>query len=189
MNRIRLDLRLVAAAGFALIAGLAVLSLTRPPERVSVLVAAETLPTGVPLESLSFTEATVEPIAGLILSERSPDLAGWSLAVPLQEGAPLTESVLSPPPGSIPDLIAVTLELGHAVQGQLAAGDLVDIYVTDEVGTRLLAGAVMVISAEVGTGGLGGGDVALLLAVDKALALQVVAATHTAEIDLVRVTE
>lgn len=188
MNRARLDLRLVAAAGLALIAGLVVLSLTQPPERISVLVAAEALPAGVPFESLALREEAVEPLHGLVPSDRSSDLTGWSLSVPIEKGAPLTESVLSPPPGSLPDLIAVTLEPGHAVQGRLVAGDAVDIYVTDDSGTRLLAESVAVIAAEIGSGGLAGGDVALLVAVDELLAPELVSAMRTAEIDLVRVT-
>jgi hypothetical protein len=79
--------------------------------------------------------------------------------------------------------------MGHAVQGQLIAGDLVDIYVTDDLETRLLAASIKVISAEVDTVGLVGSDVALLLAVDDALAPRLVAAMQTAAIDLVRVTE
>lgn len=189
MSRVRLDLRLVAAGALALIAGLTVLSLTRPPARVDVLVAAEALPAGVPLDTLAFTKASVEPITGLVQADQAPELVGWTLAVDLPEGAPLTHSILEPPPGTEPHLIAVTLEMGHAVQGQLIAGDLVDIYVTDDVETRLLAASVKVISAEVDTGALVGSDVALLLAADDALAPRLVAAMQTAAIDLVRVTE
>ncbi|MEX1208024.1 MAG: SAF domain-containing protein [Acidimicrobiia bacterium] len=189
MSRVRLDLRLVAAGALALIAGLTVLSLTRPAARVEVLVAAEALPAGVPLDTFAFTKTSVEPIAGLVLADQAPELVGWTLAVDLSEGAPLTDSILEPPPGAEPHLIAVTLEMGHAVQGQLIAGDLVDIYVTDDLETRLLAASVKVISAEVDTVGLVGSDVALLLAVDDALAPRLVAAMQTAAIDLVRVTE
>jgi hypothetical protein len=189
MTRVRLDLRLVAAAALALVAGLTVLSLTRPPERVTVLVAAEALPAGVPIESLAFNESVVEPIAGLVLADQAIDLTGWTLSVSLAEGAPLTESILSPPPGAVPHLIAITLERGHAVQGQLIAGDLVDIYVTDELETRLLAASVAVIAAEVGVEGFTGDEVALLLVVDDALAPQLVAAIQKAAIDLVRVTK
>jgi hypothetical protein len=180
---------MVAAGALALIAGLTVLSLTRPPERVDMLVAAEALPAGLPLETLAFTNASVEPIPGIVLADQAPQLVGWTLAVDLPEGAPLTESVLEPPPGAVPQLIAITLEMGHAVQGKLIAGDLVDIYVTDELETRLLAASVTVISAEVDTAGLVESDLALLLAVDDALAPQLVAAMQTAAIDLVRVTE
>lgn len=189
MTRVRLDLRMVAAGALALIAGLAVLSLTRPPQRVDVLVAAEALPAGLPLDPSAFTNTSVEPIAGLVLADQAPELAGWTLAVDLPQGAPLTESVLEPPPGTQPHLIAVTLDMGHAVQGQLIAGDLVDVYVTDEIETRLLAASVVVISATVGTDGLVGSDVALLLAVDDALAPRLIAAMQTAAIDLVRVAE
>jgi hypothetical protein len=187
MSRIRLDLRLVAAAGLALLAGLGVWSLTRPPERVTVLVAAETLPAGMPLRDLALQEASVEPLSGLILAEEAAEFADWTLSVPVSGGSPLTAAVLLPPPGLIPDMIALTLEREHAVQGSLEAGDLVDVYVTDETGTRLLAESITVISAELGAEGFGGIDVALLLAVDDLLAPALIEATQTASIDLVLV--
>jgi hypothetical protein len=84
-------------------------------------------------------------------------------------------------------MIAITLEREHAVQGSLEAGDLVDVYVTDETGTRLLAESITVISAELGVEGFGGIDVALLLAVDDLLAPALIEATQTASIDLVLV--
>ena len=66
------------------------------------------------------------------------------------------------------------------------AGDRIDIYISQAGGTELLASDVVVIAASTGAGGLGGGDTALLLAVDAALARDLVAAVHTAELDLVR---
>jgi len=187
MSRIRLDLRLVVAAALALFAGLGVMSITRPPARVSVLFAAEALPVGTPLGDLSLETRSVEPMDGLVLADQVEGIADWSLRVPLDPGAPLTAAVLEPPPGLLPDLVAVTLEPEHAVQGSLEAGDLVDIYVTDEDGTRVLARSITVIAATLGAGGLGGSDVSLLLAVDDALAPQLIAALQTASIDLVLV--
>lgn len=188
MTRVRVDLRLVAAAGLALVAGLGVLALTRPAERVAVLVAGEPLPAGIRLADATLYEADIEPLDGLLLLDEAGDVAGWTLRVPVPAGAPLTHAMLAPPEGATPDLIGLTLDRAHAVQGRLDPGDLVDIYVTDDDSTRLLAAAVQVVSAEVGTGGLSGNDVSLLLAVeDGSLAPDLVAAIHAAAIDLVLV--
>jgi hypothetical protein len=83
-------------------------------------------------------------------------------------------------------VIALTLDPAHAVQGDLIAGDHVDIYVSQAGATEILATDVVVMAAPTGTGRLNGGDTELLLAVDSDLARELVAAMHTAELDLVR---
>jgi hypothetical protein len=119
-----------------------------------------------PLRDLALQEASVEPLSGLILAEEAAEFGDWTLLVPVSGGSPLTAAVLLPPPGLIPDMIAITLEREHAVQGSLEAGDLVDVYVTDETGTRLLAESITV---------------------DDLLAPALIEATQTASIDLVLV--
>jgi Flp pilus assembly protein CpaB len=171
----------------ALIAGIGVLSLTQPPDRVAVLIAADALPAGAVISEASFRETEVEPLEGLVRADELASVEEWTLTVPVPAGAPLTHAMLSPPPGSAPDLLAITLEPEHAIQGRLAPGDFVDIYVTNDEGAGLLASAIQVVSVEVGEGGLNGSDVALLLAVDDALALDLVAAMRLATLDLVRV--
>jgi Flp pilus assembly protein CpaB len=177
----------MGASVLALIVGVGVLSLTQPPSRVAVLVAAEALPAGAVISEASLREAEVEPLEGLVRADERATLDEWILDVPVPAGAPLTHAMLSPPSGSSPDLLAVTLEAEHAVQGRLAPGDLVDIYVTDDEGARLLASTIQVVSVEVGAGGLDGSDVAVLLAVDDTLALDLIAAMRLAVLDLVRV--
>ena len=188
MTRLRFDLRLAVAAGLALVAGLGVLVLTRPADRVAVLMAAEPLPAGVPLADAPLREVRAEPLDGLLLLEEADSIRDWTLAVSVPSGTPLTHAMLAPPGNAVPDLIGLTLDRANAVQGRLTPGDLVDIYITDDDGTRLLARSVQVVSAEVGTGGLSGTDVALLLAVeDRSLVPDLVEAVHAAAVDLVLV--
>lgn len=188
MTRVRFDLRLVGAAVLALIAGLGVLALTRPPQRVAVLVAAEDLPAGAIVGEAALGEADVEPLDGLLLVDDVGDIAEWTLSLSIPAGAPITHAMISPPTGSTPDLVGLTLDRAHAVQGRIVPGDLVDIYITDDEGAHLLATGIQVVLAEVGSGGLGGNAVSLLLAVrDRSLVAELVTAIHSSAIDLVLV--
>ena len=185
-RRIRIDARFAVTGVLALIAAIIVMTLTRPSERVSVLVAGAPLPPGVALSDLPVDERLTEPIAGLITAEEMPGLADRVLLVPVEAGSPLLMSMLAPPGGPTSDVVAVTLEPGNAVQGDLRPGDRVDVYVSDDLGTRRIAESMTVADVAVGGGGLGGNEVAVLLAVDTALAEQIITAMHTGSIDLVR---
>jgi hypothetical protein len=189
VRRLRVDLRLVVAAVLALVAGLGVLALTRPPERVAVLLAADQLPSGTRVVDAALREAQVEPLDGLLLASDLEAFSDWTFDVAVPADSPLTMAMLSPPRGITPDVVALTLERGHAVQGLLAPGDLVDIYVTNDGGTGLLASRVQVVYAEIGSSGLGASDVSLLLAIDdKSMTARLVTAIHSASMDLVLVT-
>jgi Flp pilus assembly protein CpaB len=186
VKRIHIDVRLVAAAVLALIAGAGVHTLTQPVATIDVLVAAEAIPPGVRLGDLALTIASAPPLPGLVPADQAEVLADHSLGTALAPGDPLLTSLLVPPPGDRPDVAALTLDPAHAVQGDLIPGDRVDIYVSADGTTELLATDVLILAAATGTGGLEGGDTALLLAVDHDLAGRLVAAVHNAEVDLVR---
>ena len=186
IRRFRIDLRLAVAGVLAVAAALAVMALTRPIERVPVLVAASPLPPGVPLDDLPLVEQSVELLEGMIRADQRAEVVDRSLTIPLAAGSPLLWSALAPGVVSPSDVLAVTLDRDAAAQGDLRPGDAVDVYLSDEQGTRRIAEAVTVIDAYEGGGGLGGTDVAVWLAVDTALAEQVIAARHGGSIDLVR---
>lgn len=186
MKRFRVDLRLVVAAGLALAAGAGVHALTRPAPQVEVLVAGAPLPPGVRLAELPIATRLMSPVPGLIAVADAALLGDHSLSAAIAQDDPVLASLLVPPPTEQPDVAALTLDPAHAVQGDLVAGDRVDIYATRDGVTELLAQDVLVLAAATGSGGLGEDDAALLLAVDRSLAAALVRATHTADIDLVR---
>lgn len=186
MRRLQVDLRLVVAAGLALVAGVGVHAITQPPPSTPVLVAAADLPPGVPLADLATEVRAMAPHSGLVSAANAADLAHHTLAVPLTAGDPLLASVLIAPPGFQPDVVALTLDRAHSVQGDLRAGDRVDIYVSDQAGSSLLAADVLVVSAATASGGFDDGAVALLIAVDRPLAQRLLQAMHAADLDLVR---
>lgn len=91
-------------------------------------------------------------------------------------------------------MISVGVERSHAVLGRLAAGDLIDIYVTwpttlgEDPVTELLAADLFVVEVSApDEARLSGRDVSLVLAVDDALAPQIARASRSGELDLVRV--
>ncbi len=186
MKRFDLDVRLVVAAVLALVAGAVVHALTRPAPQIEVLFAEAALAPGVRLADLPIVTRHVSPMPGLVPAERATELAEHSLSQGLAAGDPLLTSLLVAPPTSRPDVLALSLDPAHAVQGDLVAGDRIDIYVSRAGATELLASDVVVIAAATGAGGLGGSDTELLLAVDAALAHDLVEAVRTAELDVVR---
>jgi hypothetical protein len=138
------------------------------------------------LGDLDLSIAAAPPLPGFVAAADLEALADHTLAARLDAGSPLLASLLVPPPQAHRDVAALTLDPAHAVQGDLVAGDLVDIYITTSGATELLAADVLVLAASTGRGGLEGGDTSLLLAVDTELAARLVAAVHNAEVDLVR---
>ena len=186
MRRIQVDLRLAVAAILAVTAGAVVHAVTRPAPQVEVLVAEAALPPGVRLGDLPVVGRWMTPLPGLVPADRAASLADHSLGAALAPGDPLLASLLVAPPTDRPDVAALTLDPAHAVQGDLVAGDRIDVYVSRMGATELLAPDVLVLAAATGSGGLGGSDVSLLVAVDRDLARALVDAVHTAEIDLVR---
>lgn len=185
-RRLQVDLRLVFAGVLALAAGLGVHALTRPAPTVEAVVAAGPLPPGVPIADLPVATRSLPPDDGLLTRDDLAVMAGHSLATALDAGDPILRSLLVTPSGAGFDVMALTLDPAHAVQGALAPGDLVDIYATGIEGTIRLATEVLVLDAVLGAGGLGGSDVSLLVAVDDDLAHTLVAAARAGELDLVR---
>lgn len=186
MKRFRLDLRLVIAGVLALVAGLTVHALTRPAPTIDAVVAAGPLPPGIPLAALPLSTQPMPLTPGLITTADLERLGDHSLTIALEAGRPLLDAALSSPSGTGLDVIGLTLDPAHAVQGALVPGDRVDIYATADEGTFRLATGVLVLDAVAGAGGLGGTDVAMLLAVDDDLAMALVEAARGGQLDLVR---
>jgi Flp pilus assembly protein CpaB len=188
------DRRMIIGGILAAIAALGVLQLTKSPERIPVLVAGSDLAAGRPLGDLDISVRYVESSTGLVVGDSVGDLEEWSLRVPLGEGEPLVVSLIQPPELlATPNVIALSLAAENAVLGRLVAGDKVDVYLTSssgfdaEVSTVLLASDVYVVEASRSEASVDRGRVNVLLAVDDGLAAQLASASHTGDIDLVRV--
>lgn len=188
------DRRTIVGGILAAVAALGVLQLTQPPERVPVLVAGSALPAGQPLEMLDIEVRYVESADGLVAGDAIGELELWTLRVPLAEGEPLVASLIRPPElVEAPNVIALSLRVENAVLGRLVAGDAVDVYHTSDTGfdrhatTELLASSVYVVEAVMSEASIDRGNVNVLLAVDDDLAAALAAASHTGEIDLVRI--
>jgi len=125
------DRRMILGGILAAIAAFGVLQMTKPPERLPVLVAGSDLAAGRPLGEMDIDVRYVESDTGLVAGDSVGDLADWSLRVPLAEGEPLVTSLMQPPELVIsPNVIALSLPAENAVLGRLVAGDHVDIYLT-----------------------------------------------------------
>jgi Flp pilus assembly protein CpaB len=189
-----IDRRKVAGGILAAIAALGVLQVTKPPDRIPVLVAGAALEAGRPLSDLDIVIRHVATAEGMVVGDSVGDLAEWSLRVPLAEGEPLVASLMQPPELlASPNVIALSLAAENAVLGRLVAGDKVDVYVTSaadfdsEPTTELLARSVYIVEAVVSESSVDRGRVNVLLAVDDELAARLAAASHDGEIDFVRV--
>ena len=188
------DRRMVIGAILAAVAALGVLVVTKPPERIPVLVAGSDLVVGRPLGEMEFEVRYVESSEGLVVGDSLGDLGEWSLRVPLAEGEPLVPSLMQPPELlASPNVIALSLAAENAVLGRLVSGDEVDVYATTMNGidsgsvTEMIASNVYVVEAVVPESSIDRGRVNVLLAVDDELAARLASASHTGDIDLVRV--
>lgn len=189
-----IDRRRIIGGILAAITALGVLQLTKPPERVPVLVAGSDLVAGRPLGEMNIEVRYVESATGLVAGDSVGELAEWSLRVPLVEGEPLVTSLMQPPELlASPNVIALSLPAENAVLGRLVAGDHVDIYVTYaggfevESSTGLLASSVYVVEVVTSESSVDRGRVNILLAVDDRLASDLASASHSGAIDLIRV--
>jgi hypothetical protein len=117
----------------------------------------------------------VDPSGFILLSELDA-YADHSLAIALPAGVPiLTAALVSPTSARTPDLIGLDLEAEAAVHGRIGAGDRVDVYTrTDDA--VLVAEALVVVEATIDQGALGSGRVGVVLAVDRSVAPDVIAA-------------
>lgn len=191
----RIDRRTLVGVGLAAVAALLVLLLTRPTPTVTVLVAADDIPAGRPLNEADLTTRSVASADGLVEGSSIGELSAWSVVAPLRAGEPLVPSLLQPPQiTEAGNLIAVAIEESHAVLGRLAPGDRVDIYVTWPGGsgepplTELLAPDVYVAEVQTDDGtSISGSIVSLVLAVDDELAPRMARASRSGQLDLVRI--
>jgi Flp pilus assembly protein CpaB len=189
-----IDRRMIIGGILAAIAAVGVLQLTKPPERIPILVAGADLAAGQPLSELDISVRYVASSTGLVEGDSVGDLGEWALSSPLESGEPLIASLLQPPELiSTPNVIALSLASENAVLGRLTAGDKVDVYVTSasafdaDAITVLLASDVYVVEAMTSEATVDRGRVNILLAVGDDLAAQLASASHTGDIDLVRV--
>jgi Flp pilus assembly protein CpaB len=189
-----IDRRMIIGGILAATAALGVLQLTKPPERIPILVAGADLAAGQPLSELDISVRYVASSTGLVEGDSVGDLGEWALSSPLESGEPLIASLLQPPElVSTPNVIALSLASENAVLGRLTAGDKVDVYVTSasafdaDAITVLLASDVYVVEAMTSEATVDRGRVNILLAVGDDLAAQLASASHTGDIDLVRV--
>ena len=197
LNRLSLpavNRRTVLGIALAAVAATLVILVTRPAPTVPILVAGADLPAGTPLAELDVGTRHVADTSGLVTGNELGELSTWSLRLPVNEGEPLLPSMLqSPERAAAPDLMSLELDVAHAVLGRLSPGDLVDVYVTTDLGpateptTELIAGRVHVVDATTGDQAGAARRIALLVAVDVDLAATLTAALHSGELDLVRV--
>ncbi len=185
--------RLLGVA-LAALAALLVLWLTRPAPTTQVLVVSTDVSPGTPLSDANVSVRDVSDPTGLVLGSSIGELGEWTVAAPLVAGEPLVPSLLVPPQvASAPNVVALSLDPGHAVLGHLSSGDYIDIYRTlpgtfDTSQTTVrIASSVFVIGASFEDDGINRGTVDLLLAVDEELAAVIVAAERSGEVDVVRV--
>jgi hypothetical protein len=184
---IDVDGRLLAAAIAALAAGLLVLTLTRAPDTVEIVTASAPLPPGVAVGSLPTGVARVVDAGGALLAAELEAAAHFTLAARLDAGDPILRSLLVPPSGGRRHVIGLTLRSERAVHGDLVAGDTVAVYGTrDDLPPRRLSSSVLVLAADPGAGGMATGDVAVLLAVDDRLTLDLIRTVHEQSVYLVR---
>lgn len=185
--------RTMLGIGLAAVAAVLVLVVTRPPPTVPILVAGADLPAGTPLSELEIDVRQVGSAAGLVAGDELGELEEWALASPISSGEPLLSSQLRPAAAlAAPDAIAIELDTGHAVLGQLSAGDRVDVYATTSLPgrpaeTMLIATAIYILEARTIESTAGKDRVELLLAVDRATARALTAAMHAGDVDLVKV--
>ena len=186
------DRRFLLAGVLAAVSASLVLLLTQPPERTPILVAAHDLQVGHTLSAGDVGVRRVEDATGLVVGDAIGELAGYSLTVPLSAGEPLLAPILrAPQVVDSPQSLSLAVPIERAVLGRIAAGDIVDIYVTRSspgIGatTSALAREVYVVDATVTDRPGGRNDVLLVLAVDEALAAQLAGAAHSGTIDVVR---
>lgn len=187
-----IDRRAILGVALAAVAAVLVLIVTRPPPTTTILVADSDLPAGTPLADLDVGVRSVPDAAGLVAGNEVGELANWSLRVPLAAGEPIVPSLLQPPEVlAASSLLSLELASAHAVLGRLAPGDLVDVYATSRstLGsseTSKVAAGVFIVDAQV-TSAATGDRVALLLAVDDALAARLTAAARNGDLDVVRI--
>ncbi len=185
--------RTMIGVGLAAVAALLVLIVTRPPATVPILVAGADLPAGTPLAGLQIDARQVADASGFVVGDEIGELGDWALAAPIAAGEPLIPSLLRPVAAlPAPDVMAIRLDTGHAVLGQLSGGDRIDIYATRSspgvpTETALIATEVYVLEASTVESSAGPDRIELLLAVDRSTAMALTQAMHTGEVDLVRV--
>ena len=190
----RVDQRTLVSAGLAALAAVMVLVLTRPAPAVNILVAAESIAPGQPLNESLVSVRSMPTGDGFVQGSSVGDLSGWTLLAGIEAGEPLLIShLVDPDSAASPAALAVSVPESHAALGGIGPSDRVDIYVTwppvpgEAQVTELLAARVLVLEARVGSSVAGRNTVDLLFAVDDELAPLIARGQRVGELDLVRV--
>lgn len=183
-----IDRRTLLGIVLASTAAILVLIVTRAPSLTPVLVAGDAVTPGITLEDAAIEVRMVADAGGLVVGDDLGELAGWTVAVPIGRGEPLTPSLLRPPGMGTSQEMAIALPAAQAVMGRIGPGDRIDVYATSsrpggESSTVLVASDLVVLEAVIEDRTR---DVGLVVSVDGETAGRIAAALHTAEIDLVR---
>jgi hypothetical protein len=119
------------------------------------------------------------------------EVAGRVALGPVGEGELVQSAQLSEPGEAAPTAeVSFAVARDRAVDGRLGSGDLVDVFVTDDLGTRAVAERVQVVTVtDGGTTLTSGSDLTVTLALaDPGLRADIVQAVRAGEVTLVRST-
>ena len=161
----------------------------------AVVVAALSLPVGRSLElgDLRAVEVDVDDaiFRTLIPWERAETLVGQVISHPIEEGVLIGLTDFRDPSGPAGlRSMSIPVDAEHAVGGDLASGDRIDLIVVADEGPRyVLAGAEVLSVSGIGElGALASGDFYVVVAVDAEQALGVAEAIRDGRIEVVRST-
>ena len=186
-------LLMLLAAALAFATNLVVLR--NHDETRAVVVAAVNLPAGRPLESthLRAVEVDVDDAlyATLIPWAQAADLVGQVTSHPISEGVLIGTTDFRDPSGPAGlRSMSIPIDAEHAVGGELAEGDRIDLILVSDEGPRYVVAAaeVLAVSAVGELGALASGDFFIVVAVDAEQALLVAEAIRDGRIEVVRST-
>ena len=164
-------------------------------ETRAVVVAAVNLPAGRPVESnhLRAVEVDVDDAvyATLVPWAQATALVGQVTSHPIGEGVLIGMTDFREPSGPAGlRSMSIPVDAEHAVGGELASGDRIDLILVGDDGPRfVLAGAeVLAVSSLGELGALASGDFYIVVAVDAEQALLVAEAIRDGRIEVVRST-
>lgn len=164
-------------------------------ETRAVVVAAVNLRAGRPVESIHLRAVEVDVddavYSKLIPWAQAAALVGQVTSHPIDEGVLIGMTDLRDPSGPAGlRSMSIPVDAEHAVGGELAAGDRIDLIVVGDEGPRyVLAAAEVVAVSSVGElGALASGDFYIVVAIDAEQALLVAEAIRDGRIEVVRST-
>jgi len=164
-------------------------------ETRAVVVAAVNLPAGRPVEAthLRAVEVDVDDAvySKLIPWEQAAVLVGQVTSHPIDEGVLIGMTDFRDPAGPAGlRSMSIPIDTEHAVGGELAAGDRIDLILVGDEGPRyiLAAAEVLAVSSIGELGALASGDFYIVVAIDADQALLLAEAIRDGRIEVVRST-